>query len=66
MSYLIRLDSSRRLNLAYFTCLEAQNDDKFITFGQFGDGMIWGTNSEVFYTLRAGPPTQLSLVRVSF
>ena len=32
----------------------------------FGNGRLWEAKSIVFYTLRAGPPTQLSLVRVSF
>ena len=29
-------------------------------------GRLWEAQLVVFYTLRAGPPTQLSLVRVSF
>ena len=29
-------------------------------------GRLWEVQPVVFYTLRAGPPTQLSLVRVSF
>ena len=32
LSYLIRLEGSGRQNQWYFTCLEAQNVDKFITF----------------------------------
>ena len=29
-------------------------------------GRLWEGQPAIFYTLRAGPPTQLSLVRVSF
>ena len=34
--------------------------------GFYVSGRLWEAQFVVFYTLRAGPPTQLSLVRVSF
>ena len=49
MSYLNRLEGSGRLNLSYSTCLEAQNDDKLITFARFWDGRLWEAKCVVFY-----------------
>ena len=34
--------------------------------GFYVSGRLWEANSFVFYTLRAGPPTQLRFFRVSF
>ena len=47
--HLTCLGGSGRLNVSYFTCLEAQNVDKFITFAWFGDGRLWEAKSVVFY-----------------
>ena len=33
--YFTRLEGSGRLNVLYFTCLEAQHIDKYITFARF-------------------------------
>ena len=64
MSYFTCLEGSGRLNLSYFTCLE---DSGRLNVSYFTcAGRLWEAKSIVFYTLRAGPPTQLSLVRVSF
>ena len=50
MQYFSCLEGSGRLNVMYyFTCLEVQNDDKFMTFARFGDGRIWEAKSVVFY-----------------
>ena len=35
--------------MSYFTCLEAQNVDKYITFARFWDGRLWEAKSIVFY-----------------
>ena len=45
LSYLIRLEGSGRLNLSCFTCLDAQNVDKFFTFARFWDGRLWEEGS---------------------
>ena len=39
--------------MSYFTCLEAQNVDKYFTFARFWDGRLWeGKASKINRTLR--------------
>ena len=63
--YFTCLEGSGRLNVSYSTCLEAQNVEEYITFDWFWDGRLREAKFVVLFTLRAVPPTQLSLIRVS-
>ena len=58
------LEGSGRQNQSYFTCPEGSGRLNLSDFTCAG--RLWAAQIVVFYTLRAGPPTQLSLVRVSF
>ena len=76
------MEGSGRLNLFYFTCLEGVWGVPLLTIlrGRVGppkkdltragggeeSGRLWEAQSVVFFTLRAGPPTHFSFVRVSF
>ena len=43
------MGGSGRQNLSYFTCLDAQNVDKFFTFARGWDGRLWEAKCVAFY-----------------